>query len=74
MHVVVDRFIELSVVEQYRRLTKTERYEKNECLKYLTERQWKLAKLQNFSLMASETNDTEWQHDICHEIDQLQRG
>lgn len=72
MHVVVDRFIELSVVEQYRRLTKNERYEKNECLKYLTERQWKLAKLQNFSLMASETNDNEWQHDICREIDQLQ--
>lgn len=72
MNVVVDRFIELSVVEQYRRLTKNERYEKNECLKYLTERQWKLAKLKNLSLMASMIDNTEWQHEICAEIDRLQ--
>jgi len=73
MNVVVDRFIELSVVEQYRRLTKNERYEKNECLKYLTERQWKLAKLKNLSLMAHMTDDTKWQHEICAEFEELER-
>ena len=71
MSVVADRFIELSIIERHRRLTKTERYEKKECLKYLTERQWKLAKLKNLSLMASMTNDTEWQHEICRDIDKL---
>lgn len=72
MSVVADRFIELSVIERYRRLTKTERYEKKECIKYLTERQWKLAKLKNLSLMASMTNDHDWQHEICAEIEKIE--
>ena len=73
MDIVADRFIELSVVEQYRRLTKNERYEKNECLKYLENRQWKLAKLKNLSLMAHMTDDHDWQHEICAEIERLER-
>lgn len=73
MSVVADRFIELSVIERYRRLTKTERYEKKECLEYLEKQQWKLAKLKNLSLMAHMTDDTEWQHEICAEIERLER-
>ena len=73
MSVVADRFIELSIAEKYRRLTKTERYEKNECLKYLENQQWKLAKLKNLSLMAHMTDDIEWQHKICAEIERLER-
>lgn len=71
MSFVADRFIELSITEQYRRLTKTERFEKKECLKLLEKRQWELGKLYNFSLMASETNDTEWQHEVAKEIEKV---
>lgn len=71
MSVVADRFIELSVIERYRRLTKTERQQKMECLKYLEKRQWGLAKLYNFSLMAYETKDTEWHHEVAREIEKI---
>lgn len=71
MDIVADRFIELSIAEKYRRLTKAERYEKNECLKYLENQQWKLAKLKNLSLMAHMTNDHDWQHEICDEIEKI---
>lgn len=73
MNVVADRFIELAIAEQYRQLTKIEQCEKQECLKYLEERQWKLARLYNFSLMAYETNDHDWHHNVCAEIERLER-
>lgn len=31
----------------------------------------KLAELENLSLIASMTNDTEWQHEICRKIDEF---
>lgn len=72
MNAVADRFIELSIAERYRKLTRLEWYEKRECLKYLENRQWKLAKLKNLSLMASMTDDTDWQHAVCAEIEKVQ--
>lgn len=32
---------------------------------------WKLARLENLSLVASIIKDIEWQHELCAEIDQL---
>lgn len=33
---------------------------------------WKLSKLENLSLMASMTNDTDWLHEICNRIEELE--
>lgn len=74
MSVVADRFIELSVIERNRRLTRAERHEKKECLDFLEKRQWELAKLYNFSLLAYETNDLEWQHEVAQDIQQVKGG
>lgn len=73
MNVVAERFIELSVAEKYRRLSRSERFEKRECLKYLEERQWKIDKLKMLSYLASETNDTDWQHEICNDLEKVER-
>lgn len=32
----------------------------------------KMARIHNLSILASETNDIEWQHELCAEIEQLQ--
>ena len=72
MDVVAEHFIELSVTEQHRKLTPKEQYEKRECLKYLEKQLWKLAKLKNLSLMASMTNNADWQHEICAEIEKIE--
>ena len=74
MDIVAERFIELSILQTKRRLTPLEKREMNEALVYLEEREWEKAKLKNFSLMASMTNDTDWQHDICKKIDRLEQG
>lgn len=71
MNIVAERFIELSILQTKRRLTPTEKREMNEALVYLEEREWEKAKLKNFSLMASMTNDSDWQHDLCRQIDQM---
>lgn len=74
MGIVAERFIELSILQTKRRLTPLEKREMNEALVYLEEREWEKAKLKNLSLMATMTNDSDWQHDICKEIDRLEQG
>ena len=74
MDIVAERFIELSILQTKRRLTPLEKREMNEALVYLEEREWEKAKLKNFSLMATMTNDTDWRHDLCKEIDRLEQG
>lgn len=71
MSIVAERFIELCILERKRPLTKQEVYELNEALDYLERLEWEKAKLKNLSLMASMTNDTEWQHELCKELDQI---
>ncbi|QDX91759.1 hypothetical protein EEL30_04860 [Brevibacillus laterosporus] len=34
-------------------------------------RAWGLAKLKNLSLVASLTNDTEWQHELCAKLEKI---
>src|SRR5690606_32181201 len=67
-NVVAERFIELLVIESYRPLNDSEIKELQESFEYLKQRQWQL---KNMSLMAHMTNDTEWQHEICAEIEKL---
>lgn len=71
---VVDRFVELMVVESYRPLNNQELVELAESFEYLKRRQERLWTLKNLSLLAHMTNDTEWQHEICAEIERVEKG
>ncbi|WP_028988053.1 DUF7667 family protein [Thermicanus aegyptius] len=73
MNVVVERFIELAVIQHYRPLTAAEMKEFRESYLYLVNRQWKMAQLKNFSLMAYQAGDVEWHHEICAELDRIER-
>ncbi|MBG9774109.1 hypothetical protein ABD71_13925 [Brevibacillus laterosporus] len=35
-------------------------------------RAWEIAKLKKLSLIASMTNDTEWQHELCARIEKIE--
>jgi len=71
LNVVAERFIELVVTQHYRPLTETERKELIESYQWLVNRQWRVAKLKNLSLVAYMSGDTEWQHEICRELERL---
>lgn len=74
VHVVAERFIELVITQHYRPLTETERKELIESYQWLVNRQWRVAKLKNLSLVAYMSGDTEWQHEICAELERLEGG
>lgn len=44
------------------------------CLDANMHKAQKLARLYNLSLIASITNDTEWQHEICAEIEKIKES
>ena len=71
VHVVAERFIELVVTQHYRPLTEMEKRELHESYQWLVNRQWKVARLKNLSYVAHITGDTEWQHEICRELERL---
>lgn len=71
MNIVAERFIELSILRKQCGLNRLETKELNESLDYLERLQWEKAKLKNLSLIASMIDDTDWQHEICNQIDQL---
>ena len=54
-----------------RELSEDEWTEFKHCLDAHVGKCWKLARLYNFSLMASMSNDNAWQMDIAKEIDQI---
>lgn len=68
---VADRFIELSILKQHRKLTLSETREFNESFRYLEKLEWKKTKLKNLSYVAHITDDTDWQHEICAELEKL---
>lgn len=72
MNVVADRFIELMLASRRRELEVMELRELGECIAYLDRHRWKLTRLYNLSLLASMTDDVEWQHEICAEIETLE--
>jgi hypothetical protein len=61
----------LWVLNKKRPLTTKEMKEVQECLAANANYVWKMAYLENMSLMASMTNDVDWQHEVCLEIDIL---
>lgn len=72
MGVIHERIAELWTLKQQRPLSDKEYAEFTQCLDANARHYWKLAQLKNLSLLASMTEDTEWQHEICAKIDQLQ--
>lgn len=68
------RLAELWTINKRRQLTPEEMEEVQHCLSENVKYVWRLAYLENQSLLASMTNDVDWQHEICVEIDQVQSG
>lgn len=71
MDPVAERFIELSVIKRHRKLTISETREYNESFKHLEKLEWEKAKIKNLSLAAHITDDIDWQHDLCSELEKL---
>lgn len=68
------RLAELYVINKRRPLTTEEMLELQHCLAANVHYCWEMAYLANMSLLASMTNDVDWQHEICAEIDALEYG
>lgn len=59
------------IQKRNRQLTQNELDEMAICMDEHCNWVWKMIKLENLSLLASKTNDPDWQHEICRRIDQL---
>ncbi|WP_166238244.1 DUF7667 family protein [Paenibacillus turpanensis] len=66
------RMAELWTIQKRRALTKEELNELSLCMEANANYVWKMAKLHNMSLTASMSGDTEWLHDICLRIEELE--
>lgn len=66
---VHERLAQLRIKQKTSGLTPGEQQEMEVCLDWHVNYCWKHALLNNYSLMASMTNDIDWQHDICGELD-----
>lgn len=66
------RLAELRTLKKSRKLTEQEESDFDYCLHINESYVWRMVKLENLSLLASETNDYEWQHEICAQIERLQ--
>ncbi|MBO8164671.1 MAG: hypothetical protein H0Z34_13300 [Brevibacillus sp.] len=71
MHVVEKRLLDLVGILLQRPLTLQEARDLKESYQYLVEREWKKGLLEMQSFMAYQTDDAEWQHEICRQIDAL---
>lgn len=69
---VHQRLAELWIIERSRPLTTVEMLEQQHCLAANAAYVWKAAQYANLSLLASMTNDTEWQHEICMDMERLE--
>lgn len=68
-----ERIAELWIIQtgrSKRQLTLNELVEWRHCMDMLASDMYKQAELFNLSLVASMSNDVEWQHDICRKIDE----
>ena len=66
---VYQRLAELRMKQKARGLTTDEQLEFDQCLDWNVRFCWSVALLLNQSLMASMTDDYEWQHEICGRLD-----
>jgi hypothetical protein len=73
MLLIHERLAELWTIKKRRELTKEEEDEMALCLEANATFVWNMFKLQNLSLLASATADHEWQHEICRQIEKMER-
>jgi hypothetical protein len=66
------RMAELWTIGKRRKLTFSEQREMEMCQEANAADVWKRIKLENLSLIAAMTNDTEWQHELCAEMEDSQ--
>ncbi|MCM3131924.1 hypothetical protein M3629_03965 [Paenibacillus polysaccharolyticus] len=66
------RIAELWSLNKKRLLTDSELIELDQCMALNAKHCWTLARLQNESLLASMTDDVEWQHETCARMEELQ--
>jgi hypothetical protein len=69
MHPVHQRLAELSAISSKRAFSLSEAVEFNQCLKANLSMAYEDAKIRNLSVIASECNDVDWQHEICARIE-----
>ncbi|SDI54258.1 DUF7667 family protein [Natribacillus halophilus] len=69
--VVAERLVRLILEADYRPLTDHEQAEVNESKQYLKNFYWEKEKLSAMSYIAYTTEDYEWQHEICSEVEKL---
>ncbi|MDF9411007.1 hypothetical protein E1B06_04635 [Brevibacillus laterosporus] len=72
MWTVHQRMVELWFINKTRELTDSEMTEMSHCLSANAQRAWEIAKLKNLSLIASMTNDIDWQHELCSRIEKIE--
>ncbi|PPB10931.1 DUF7667 family protein [Brevibacillus laterosporus] len=72
MWIVHQRMAELWFINKTRELTDSELTEMSHCLRANAQRAWEIAKLKNLSLIASMTNDADWQHELCSRIEKIE--
>jgi hypothetical protein len=68
---VHERLAELWVLRNNRPLTDAEQMDYDHCLAFNASYVRRLAHLKNCSLLASMTEDTAWQHEICSQIERM---
>ena len=66
------RMAELWSINKKRVLSESELIELEHCMALNAKHCWNLARLQNESLLASMTEDTDWQHETCARLEELQ--
>ena len=71
IHPAHQRMAELWTIGRTRRLTPEEQTELDQCMQVNAKLCWEMACLENLSLLASMTHDTDWQHDICRQIEEF---
>lgn len=72
MQHVYQRMAELTTIKKWRKLTHDEQEEMNLCLEANANHIWNKIKLENYSLLASMTNDYEWLHEVCGELEKFE--
>lgn len=68
---VYERMAELRIIQRRKKLTDAELRELEHCLDMNADYCYRLSQLYNLSLVASITEDVDWQHELCREIEKL---
>ncbi|OAS21164.1 DUF7667 family protein [Paenibacillus oryzisoli] len=66
---IIQRIAALRIEQKSQKLDQVQQNELDLCLDWLVNFLYKQALLKNFSLMASMTDDFDWQHAICADLD-----